>query len=176
MSDISWFILSDFCLYVWYIMVHFIRLLFICLIYHGSFYQTFVYMFNISWFILLDFCLYVWYIMVHFIRLCCFLFRTLSSIIQQHMWYLPTFSARWQHLQIMITTTSFTGINGKSVFVMYTTVLAVLCIWYTIELFYFWFKYDLDRSTTHPEYDPTGVWTHDLHIKTWDFMWLRRLL
>ena len=30
---------------------------------------------------------------------------------------------------------------------------------------YFWFKYDLDRSTTHPKFDPTGVRTHDLQIK-----------
>ena len=27
---------------------------------------------------------------------------------------------------------------------------------------YFWFKYDLHRSTSHPKYNPTGVRTHDL--------------
>ena len=29
--------------------------------------------------------------------------------------------------------------------------------------FYFWFKYNSDRSTTHSKFDPTGVRTHDLH-------------
>ena len=34
----------------------------------------------------------------------------------------------------------------------------------------------LDRSTTHPKFDPTGVRTHDLQIMTVYFMSLRRLL
>ena len=29
---------------------------------------------------------------------------------------------------------------------------------------YFWFKYNLDRSTTHPKCNTTRVWTHDLQI------------
>ena len=43
---------------------------------------------------------------------------------------------------------------------------------------YFWIKYDLDRRTTHPKFDPTGVQTHDLQIMTVHFMSLimRRLL
>ena len=30
----------------------------------------------------------------------------------------------------------------------------------------FLFKYNLDRSTTHPKFDPTGIQTHDLQIMT----------
>ena len=33
-----------------------------------------------------------------------------------------------------------------------------------------------NRSTTHPKFNPTGVWTHDLQIMTVHFMSLRRLL
>ena len=29
---------------------------------------------------------------------------------------------------------------------------------------YLRFKYDLDKSTTHPKFNLTGVWTHDLQI------------
>ena len=29
------------------------------------------------------------------------------------------------------------------------------------ESLYFWFKYDLDRSTTHHKFDPAVVRTHD---------------
>ena len=29
---------------------------------------------------------------------------------------------------------------------------------------YFWFKYDLNRSTMHPKVNPIGVRTHDLQI------------
>ena len=35
------------------------------------------------------------------------------------------------------------------------------------------FKYDLDRSTTHPEFNQTGVRTHDLQIMTAYFMSLQ---
>ena len=38
------------------------------------------------------------------------------------------------------------------------------------------FKYDSSRSTTHPKFGPTGIWTHDLQIMTAHFMSLRRLL
>ena len=33
-----------------------------------------------------------------------------------------------------------------------------------IDEIYFLFKYELDRNTTHPKFDPTRVWTHDLEI------------
>ena len=29
---------------------------------------------------------------------------------------------------------------------------------------YLWFKYDLARSITHPKFDTTRVWTHDIQI------------
>ena len=29
---------------------------------------------------------------------------------------------------------------------------------------YFWFKYDLDRGTMHPQFDQTGLRTYDLQI------------
>ena len=31
-------------------------------------------------------------------------------------------------------------------------------------ILYLWFKYELDRSTMHLKFDPTGVQTHDLQI------------
>ena len=33
-----------------------------------------------------------------------------------------------------------------------------------------------DRSNTHPKFDPTGVWTHDIQIKTVHYMSLRCML
>ena len=41
---------------------------------------------------------------------------------------------------------------------------------------FLWIKYDLDRSTTHPNFDPTGVQTHDIQVMTVHFMSLRLLL
>ena len=38
-----------------------------------------------------------------------------------------------------------------------------------------WFKYDLDKSTMHPKFNPTRVRTHDLLIMTVHFMSLRCL-
>ena len=35
------------------------------------------------------------------------------------------------------------------------------------------FKSDLDRSTKHPKFDPTGVQTHDLWIMAEHFMTLK---
>ena len=32
------------------------------------------------------------------------------------------------------------------------------------NLQHFWFKDDLDRNMTHPKFDLTEVWTHDLQI------------
>ena len=40
---------------------------------------------------------------------------------------------------------------------------------------YFWFKYDLDRSTTHTMFYRTGFQTHDLHIMTVHFLALRTM-
>ena len=33
---------------------------------------------------------------------------------------------------------------------------------FLLHLWFIWIKYDLDRSMTHPNFDPTGVQTHDL--------------
>ena len=46
----------------------------------------------------------------------------------------------------------------------------------TINIWFFWFKYDLDSRTTYSKFDPIRVWTHDLpvmdntlnHICPWD--------
>ena len=46
----------------------------------------------------------------------------------------------------------------------------------TSLIVYFWIQYNLDKSTTHPKFDPTGIQTHDLQIMTVHFMSLRRLL
>ena len=35
---------------------------------------------------------------------------------------------------------------------------------FVIYVYFFCFKYDLDKSNTHPKIDPTGVQTHDLQI------------
>ena len=45
---------------------------------------------------------------------------------------------------------------------------------YTIHRRYFWFKYDLDRSTIHLQFDLTGVRTHDPRSWTVHFMSPRR--
>ena len=33
-----------------------------------------------------------------------------------------------------------------------------------MQRFYFWFKYNLDTSITHPKFGLTGIQTHDLQI------------
>ena len=32
------------------------------------------------------------------------------------------------------------------------------------NILYYWFKFDLDRSTMHPKFEPTGIRIHDLQI------------
>ena len=36
--------------------------------------------------------------------------------------------------------------------------------WLVYIMFYSWFNFNLDRRTTHPEFDSTSFWTHDLWI------------
>ena len=42
-----------------------------------------------------------------------------------------------------------------------------------INEYIFWYKYDQARSSTHPKFNPVGVWTHDLQMKTAHLMSLR---